>query len=69
MPLQSLKGKDFFIPGGKKELDELWKQSGQINIHDLQPGYLKSGSQVTEKQFVGLRAIWPRPGNCKEFVK
>src|SRR6267378_1442770 len=64
-----LKVKDFHIPEDKTELDELWKKSGEININDLRPIYLKSGSKVTEKQYVGLRAIWPRLENCEKFIK
>jgi hypothetical protein len=52
-----LKVKDFHIPEDKTELDELWKKSGEMNINDLRPIYLKSGSKVTKKDKLAMSGI------------
>ena len=45
------------------------KQSGGINIHDLQPGYLKSGSQATENLSSSWGSELAQAREPQEFAK
>jgi hypothetical protein len=45
------------------------KQSEGINIHDLQPGYLKSGSQVTENLSSSWGSELAQAREPQEFAK
>ena len=56
---------DFFIPNDLNDLDELWRQTKKPDINEL--SFMKSGSRITQRQFVGLRVIWPMPEGHKQF--
>lgn len=60
--------KGFKIPRTVKELNQLIVKSGISSIHDLDEGYLGSGSKVTQKQFVGLRVSCPRPISYRGII-
>ena len=56
---------DCFIPNDLSDLDELWRKAKKSNINELR--VMKSGSDITQQQFVGLRVIGPIPKDREEF--
>lgn len=58
---------DFFIPNDLNDLDELWRQVKKPDINEL--SFMKSGSRITQRQFVGLRVICPMLEGHKQFER
>jgi len=49
----------FGLPQTPDELRKLLKKARVRSIHNLGQGYLGSGSQITKKQFLALRVVYP----------
>lgn len=59
LPKSKTDVRGFSLPQTPEELRKLLKKAGLKSIHDLDQGYLGSGSQITQKQFLALRVVCP----------
>lgn len=64
---------NFVIPDNLGTLSDLWTKAKISPIHELEQGYLGSGSNVTQTQYLALRIIHAsknqKPGTITRFLK